>query len=199
MIADWKDYRQMSLGLVENGYIPVFGEFCPELEEIVVECILMAFKKGKKTMTLLINSYGGKDNSFNGIKAAMTMTGIQFTGLVMSRASSNGFRLLQHCHKRQAIRNAMLMFHWGQWPLGNSELAALLAGQNWPLDLLLEARRTILQEVHQRTGVSIDQLTEFALYERFFTAEQALQLNFIDKVIDDIPTKMKHSLPHETE
>lgn len=193
MIADWKDYRQTALALVDNGYIPVFGEFCPELEEIVVECILLAFRKGRKEITLLINSNGGRNDCFNGIKAAMTMTKIKFTGLVMSRASSNGFRLLQHCQKRQAIRNALIMMHWGQISFNNQELAAIMAGETWPLDLIREIKETTLTEVCQRTGIGHDKLVEYSLYERFFTAQQAKDINFIDEVVTDVPAMVGKS------
>jgi ATP-dependent protease ClpP protease subunit len=191
MILDWKQYRGIALSLVDDGYIPVFGDFCNELEEVVVECILAAQKKGKKEISLLINSNGGDDSCFNGIKTAMMLTDIEFTGLVMSRARSNGFRILQHCHKRKAISNANLLWHWGTVGLNNGEIAAIMDGQSWPMERIKVLRDTSLQEIFNRTGVSIEKLMEYALYERDFMASEALELNFIDEILEDVPSKIK--------
>lgn len=191
LILDWKQFRELAISLVDDGYILVFGKFCDELEQVVTECILSAQKKGKKQMTMLINSNGGTDTCFNGIKAAMMLTEIEFIGLVMSNAQSNAFRLLQHCHKRKAIRNAFLMWHWGNTGFGNGQIAAVMRGQDWPYKHMKAWRDASLQEIHERTGVSIEELQEFADFERRFMATEALELNFIDEILEDVPAKIK--------
>jgi ATP-dependent protease ClpP protease subunit len=191
MISEWKDFREQAIQLFKDGYIPVFGFFVPELEEIVVECILGARKLEIKSMTLLINSNGGANDCFTGIKAAMAESKIEFTGLVMSRAKSNGFRLLQHCHIREAVRNAELLFHWGGGGFNNGEISAIMEDQLWPVEHIKTQRYAMAEEVHQRSGVSMKDLFNYALYERSFTAEEALKLNFLDRVRDELPPKMK--------
>lgn len=181
----------MALDMAADSYIPIYGEFCKELEEIVVECIELAKRKGKKTVTLLINSNGGSDDSFTSIKGAMEHSKLEFTGFVTARARSNGFRLLQHCHTRVAVRNATLLFHWGYHKLINSDIAALMDGENGPIDYLVNTRKVIAQEVHQRTGVPIKDLYKYALYERQFLAEDARNMNFIDEIVEDVPDRVQ--------
>ena len=187
MIKDWKTFRDMALDLTKKGYIPVYGDFCPELEEVVTECIFLIQKQGMKTATLLINSNGGQNDCFTAIRAAMLQAGIEFTGLVMARARSNGFRLLQICKTRKALSNSDLMFHWGQYRLENNELSAIMEGHSWVLRHVRNGRLTMIQEVSKRTGVSIENLRQYALFERNFSAEEALKMNFIDKVVRDPP------------
>ncbi|MFC1700136.1 ATP-dependent Clp protease proteolytic subunit [Patescibacteria group bacterium] len=194
MIMDWKDFRTMARDLVNEKYIPVFGHFCNELEQVVVECILLAKKKGYEEMTFLINSNGGWNDAFTGIKSMMVITEIKFTGFVTSRARSNGFRLLQHCHRRLAVRNSELLFHWGQTRLDNNEIAALMNGQTWPTEHVIKIRDAIVQEIHERTDVPMKNLYEFALYDRPFTAEEGLALNFLDEIVEDTPQLIKKAL-----
>ena len=187
MIKDWKVFRDMALEHAKTGVIPVYGEFCIELEEVVVECIWLAQKSGHKKVTLLINSNGGINDCFTSIWAAMIQSGIEFTGLVTARARSNGFRLLQVCKFRKALSNADVMFHWGQYRLDNGEIAAIIAGQDWILERVRNGRMTMLQEVNARTGIPVSDLTQYALYERNFSAEDALKIGFIDEIVKDSP------------
>ena len=187
MIKDWKVFRDIALEHAKAGYIPVYGDFCIELEEVVVECIWFAQKCGHKKVTLLINSNGGTNDCFTAMWAAMIQSGIEFTGLVMARARSNGFRLLQVCKLRKALSNADVMFHWGQYRLDNGEIAAIMAGQSWIAERVRNSRTTMLQEISARTGVSVPDLIQYALYERNFSAEEALRIGFIDEVVQNPP------------
>jgi ATP-dependent protease ClpP protease subunit len=96
-----------------------------KLAEIAVECIFKARSLKKKRLTLLINSNGGFNTCLAAIKGAMIESGIQFTGLVMGNASSNAFHFLQQCHKRIAVTDAYMMFHWGYQRWDNHQLDAL--------------------------------------------------------------------------
>lgn len=194
MIVDWVEFRKFALSLTEDGYIPIFGEFVDQLAEIANECIWKLKKSGKKQVTLLIDSTGGMNTTFASIKATMLETGLEFRGLVMGKAYSNGFNILQQCDHRAAVKDAYLMFHWGTQRLSNSELAALISGEMWPIEAAIEAELMTAQTVSERTGTSVDQLTVYALYERYFIATQALKENFIDEVISDLPPKLKEKL-----
>lgn len=194
MIIEPKELRAFVQQMSEQGYLPIFGEFNDQMEEIVVEAILRAKIKGTKTLTLLINSNGGQTNVFSSIKATMLESGITFKGIVMGKAASNGFNMLQQCNERVAVRDAMLMFHWGQQQFSNQMLAAMVAGETWPVELAVEKELLYARQVSERTGVSMDDLMRFALYERYFTASQALAIHFIDSIIDDLPAKVKQAL-----
>lgn len=196
MIKDWNTFRDMALELVSDGFVPVFGEFCPELEEIVCDCILLAKKKGQKNVTLLINSNGGQNDSLTAIRSSMYQSEIEYTGFVMSRARSNGFRLLQTCKRRVAHSNALLVFHWGHYMLDNSELSAIVKGHSWVAQHIQNVHLTSLEEVNERTGVPIETLIEFATLQRTFTAREALEIGFIDEVVYDIPVSYQAVKEH---
>lgn len=187
MIIDSREFRDLSLKMSEEGYLLIFGEFNEILEEIVVESILRMRKARNKEATLLINSGGGFNGTFSTIKSAMIESGIIFTALVMGRAASNAFNVVQICHKRRAVQDAFLMFHWGSQRINNSELAAMISGQTWPVENAIQAEMQNAAAVSRRTGISIDTLKEYALYERWFSAKQALEQNFIDEIVDDLP------------
>lgn len=115
MIKNPDEFRNYALSHVKDGYIPVYGDFNDELAEIIIDCIQEAHQKGKEKMTFLIDSNGGWTDSCNAIIARMLHTQIEFTGLVMGKARSNGLRLLMHCKHRQAYRGSALLFHWGSF------------------------------------------------------------------------------------
>lgn len=195
MIIENVDFRKFALRLLEScSYIPIFGEMNEQLEEIVVECIFKAKVEGRKEITLLINSAGGMNKVFAGIKAAMIESGLKFIGLVMGHSGSNGFNLLQQCDKRIAIRDSTLMFHWGSQRLSNSEIAAIIKGDTWPIENLVEDELNSARQVSDRTGIHIDVLKEFALYERRFKPKDAKSLNIIDEIILDLPDKVRESM-----
>lgn len=194
MIIDPVEFRRLAISLASNQCIPIFGEINAQLEEIVIESIFKFRSGGDKKVTLLINSGGGFDYCYTGIKAAMLESGIAFRGLVMSRAHSNGFRILQDCDSRVAVSDATLMFHWGGARLGNSELAALMAGETWPTEAVINTQLLVLRQAIARTGLSEEDLRRFALYERYFSAEEALKFNMIDEIIPDLPARIKADL-----
>lgn len=201
MIADPKEFRSLAMQLAEIGYIPVFGEMNENLDEIVVECILKCIQKKVKKVTFLINSGGGFNNTYSAIVAAMyeaRLADTCFDGLVMGKACSNAFMLLQHCDKRSATRDSMLMFHWGSQKLGNSELSALIAGETWPIEHAKRVEMVTAEIVSDRSGISVEQLISFALYERWFVAEEALAMKFIDEIVQDLPQKVKAGLTSST-
>ena len=194
MITEWPEFRKMALDLSEDGYIPIFGEFNEQLEEVVIQCILLARKKDKDNITLLINSNGGFNVIYAAIKSAMIESGIEFTGLVSGKAYSNGFNILQQCNRKLAVHESLIMFHWGRQYLNNNELAAIVSGETWPIDNAKREVMYIAEQASDRSGVPIEKLIEFALYERYFSAEEALRLNFIDEIIKDLPQKVKEAV-----
>ncbi len=194
MIIEPSELRKLALKLLEKDYIPIFGEFNDPLEEIVQECIVKATVEGKKKVTFLINSGGGNTRTFAAMKGVMLESGIEFKGLVTGRACSNAFNLLQQCKNRVATRDALLMFHWGTYPLDNQELATLIAGEIWPIELAKKSKTLWLEQVSQRTGVAQATLIEFALHERGFYGEEALAINFLDEVVKDLPAQVYETL-----
>ena len=188
MIKDWNAYADIAFQLLERvGMIPVFGEFKEELEEVVVDCVAKARLKGRKQITFIINSNGGSNDTLTSMRGITILAGLKTVGIVIARARSNGFRLLQLCEKRLAIPGANLMFHWGSCSLGNADISALMDGQDWPIEHIKRVRFAYASEIAARTGISLEALMQYANYERQFTAEQALEVGLLDEIIPRIP------------
>lgn len=184
--VDWKLYREEAERMLrEEGWIPIFERFCPELEKIIVWLIFQAKSKKKEHIVILINSNGGSISSLVAIKAAIKIAGLKTVGIVLGKARSAGFQLLQQCDVRYAVHGSSLMPHWGSGSFGNNELAAIMAGDMWPIDHERSLRNLLFADALKKTGVDKEKLQKIYDTDRDFTSEEALALNFIDKVLDE--------------
>jgi len=157
--VDWKAYKEEAERMLrEEGWIPIFEKFCPELEKIILSLIFQARSKKKEHIVLLI---------------------------VLGQAKSAAFQLLQQCDVRYAVHGSSLMPHWGSCSFGNNELAAIMAGDMWPIDHQRSLRNLLFNDALIKTGVDKDNLQTIYNTDRVFTSAEALALNFIDKVIDE--------------
>jgi len=184
--VDWKAYKEEAERMLrEEGWIPIFEKFCPELEKIILSLIFQARSKKKEHIVLLINSNGGSISSLVAIKAAIKIAGLKTVGIVLGQAKSAAFQLLQQCDVRYAVHGSSLMPHWGSCSFGNNELAAIMAGDMWPIDHQRSLRNLLFNDALIKTGVDKDNLQTIYNTDRVFTSAEALALNFIDKVIDE--------------
>ena len=189
--VDWKVYREDAERMLrEDGWIPVFERFCPELEQIIVSLVFQARSKKKEQVVLLINSNGGSIASLVAIKAALKISGLKTIGIVLGKAKSAGFQLLQQCDVRYAVHGSVLMPHWGGGNLGNKEFAAIMSDDMWPIDHEKSVRGLLFKDVLERTGMDRDKLQKIYDTDRHFTSEEALSLNFIDRVVDDFSSEL---------
>lgn len=175
--------------IFENiGWIHVAGPFDPEMEDIIKPLIFRA-RQNHPEVRLLIDSNGGNFISLVSIQTALKLVELPSVGLVMGRALSAGFYLLQHCDKRLAVAGSFLMPHWGTTGFSNMEIAAMVRGESWPLDNLLAYTEAAIAQTHKRSGQSIELLHTMFEQERKFTAKVALGFGFIDKIVDpeDVP------------
>lgn len=184
--VDWKRYREDAERMLrEENWIPVFEKFGTDLENIVVSLIFQARGKKRDHVVILINSNGGLISSLIAIKAALKISELKTIGVVLGQARSAGFQLLQQCDIRYAVSGSMLMPHWGGGSFGNTELAAIMAGDMWPIEHEKSIRGILFEDTLRRTGMDKKTLQKIYDDDRDFTSSEALKLNFIDKVVDD--------------
>lgn len=194
MIVDYVKFRDNALLMAEGGYVPIFGEFLEPLGEVVNECIWKIKRASKKDAILLIDSNGGDNAVFSSIRATMVESGLIFRGLVLGKAYSNGFNILQACHKREILSGANVLFHWGSQQIGNNMLNALINGKKWVPEYIVEKELVVLRFVSKRTGISEKVLMELAAEERMIPAKFALELGMVDEIIDTIPVEVSTAL-----
>lgn len=195
MLKSWNDYAGMASQLFsQKGFIPIMAEFGPELQEITIALLWRAIGEEKK-IKFLIDSSGGSAAACIAMRnvlllAQLESPTLEVIGIVLSRAHSSAFFLLQACTKRIAIEGATLLLHWGNNMFGNNERAALMRGETWPIEHLREYNESMVKVVAKRTGVSEEKLRDFADRERFFTASEARKENFVDVVIPSLRSEI---------
>jgi len=136
---------------------------------------------GVKDVDLYINSSGGdlfhgKEIQNQVIRFPGTKTGI--AGALCASAASD---LLQICDDRQMYKNGQLMIHnpvtgaWGDRRVIKSRLQMLDNEHELAIDRYTDANTK---------GKTRDEIAELMDVETWMTAEQALEMGFIDQVID---------------
>ncbi|MBU0650087.1 ATP-dependent Clp protease proteolytic subunit [Patescibacteria group bacterium] len=189
MDVNWGKYRDDALSAVRNrGVIPISDEITTELSTIVSECALEAMLRRIKRLTVLIDSCGGNTNAGIGIANALSLiaaNGVEVTGLVLSRAFSSAFMILQSCQTRVACRGACLMMHWGQTRLQNDELNAIMKGEeDWVLAQIRDSRREMIAIFAKRSGLEEEVLWRMCEQEMWLYPTRAKELNLIDRIED---------------
>lgn len=135
-----------------------------------------------------INSEGGitrRCNAILGMTQYLKDRQFNVNGLVIGDAHSAAFIILQTCTSRKALPTANLMFHapailrfgrGGEPPFVDDR------NPNHPM------HRSFLEELAKRTKLPIETLEQWGNEERHFTAQEALEFNFIDQITDPTAT-----------
>jgi ATP-dependent protease ClpP protease subunit len=189
MNVNWDKYREDALrGVREKGIIPIVNDIKPELAAIVTECVFEALLRNIKCLTVLIDTNGGDIRAGNGIANTLSLAsanGIDVTGLVLARASSMGFQILQACKQRVACRGAYLMMHWGQITLQNDDFAAVMRGEEaWVLEQIKDSRLEMLKVFVKRSGLEEEKIRQMCDREVSLYPDKALELHLIDSIAD---------------
>lgn len=169
-LASWLEHRRY----------PLFDEVSINEADRLVEALIYLDQLNHKSITILINSGGGRTEVLRKIYDATCYIKSPIYGLAMGGAMSASFRILQFCHKRLAWENTTLLFHPAMINIysGKStgeilkEIRSCRKDHLWHLSLLAK-----------RSGCSMDNLKKWSKEERRFTALEALKYGFIDKIV----------------
>lgn len=137
-----------------------------------------------KEVELLIDSDGGLTRRCRAIVATLRQLkdyGVITTAVVVGKAHSASFTILQACDLRRATPAADFMFHAPAiLRFGKDSEPWIVDERNPKHDMHLE----FLREFSQRTTLPVTTLQEWADQERHFTSDEALQNRFIDEIVD---------------
>ncbi|MFC3995795.1 ClpP family protease [Nocardiopsis sediminis] len=144
------------------------------------QMLLLAEEDPKRDILLLINSPGGSITAGMAIYDTMRFIPNDVATLVMGSAYSMGqFLLCVGTHgKRYSLPNARIMMH--QPSGGLQGTAADIAIQAENLDY---TKKTMQRLIAEHTGQSVQTVAEDQRRDRWFTAEQAKEYGFVDKVV----------------
>ena len=148
--------------------------------EITAQLLLLAAEDPEKDITLYINSPGGSVTAGMAIYDTMMLIEPDVATTAMGLAASMGQFLLTAGAKgkRAALPHTRILMHQPSAGVGGT--AADIAIQ---ADMLIKSKRelTELQSLH--TGQPLERIEIDQDRDRWFTAQEALEYGFIDKVV----------------
>jgi ATP-dependent Clp protease protease subunit len=148
--------------------------------EITGQLLLLAAEDPEKDITLYINSPGGSVTAGMAIYDTMMLVEPDVATTAMGLAASMGQFLLTAGApgKRAALPHARILMHQPSAGVGGT--AADIAIQ---ADMLNQSKQEMAELIAQHTGQPVDRIIADSDRDRWFTAQEALEYGFIDKVI----------------
>jgi len=171
---------QIFEALLARRQLLLQGDVDGDIQDKLTRYILYLNSIGDTPITLFIDTPGGNTEFSLCISDMIRHSNSDVHGVVTCDAFSAGFRILQACRRRIAYPNARLMFH-----------ATALNGVRCDSDRWDEAcKRAFILHDDQvklyvaRTGQPEAQIRLWAKNEKRFTAQEALQLGFLDAIAE---------------
>jgi ATP-dependent Clp protease protease subunit len=147
---------------------------------ICAQLLLLSAEDPEADIFLYINSPGGSVDSGMAIYDTMNYIPNDVATVGMGLAASMGQFLL--CAgakgKRYALPHSRIMMHQPSGGMGGSASDIKIQAQQ-----SLHIKKVLLELIAQHTGQSVEQIELDADRDRWFTAPEALEYGFIDKVI----------------
>jgi ATP-dependent Clp protease, protease subunit len=147
---------------------------------ICAQLLLLAAEDAERDIVLYINSPGGSVYSGMAIYDTMQFVDNDVATVAMGMAASMGQLLL--CAgakgKRYALPHARIMMHQPSGGIGGT--AADIAIQ---AEQMLYTKRMFQERVAHHTGQPAEQIEADSDRDRWFTAQEAMDYGFIDKVV----------------
>ncbi|ATL66478.1 ATP-dependent Clp protease proteolytic subunit [Nocardia terpenica] len=148
--------------------------------KICAQLLLLSAEDPSRDIQLYVNSPGGSVTAGMAIYDTMQLVACDIATYGLGLAASMGQFLLTAGAKgkRHALPHTRVMMHQPSAGIGGSATDISIYAEQ-----LAHTKRELneLQALH--TGKSIEQVTADADRDRWFTAQQALEYGFIDKVI----------------
>ncbi|MCX2949553.1 MULTISPECIES: ATP-dependent Clp protease proteolytic subunit [unclassified Lentzea] len=148
--------------------------------QITAQLLLLAAEDPEKDITLYINSPGGSVTAGMAIYDTMQLIQPDVATYAMGLAASMGQFLLSAGApgKRHALPHARILMHQPSAGVGGT--AADIAIQ---ADMLTRTKREMAELIAEHTGQTLETITRDSDRDRWFTAQEALEYGFVDRVV----------------
>jgi ATP-dependent Clp protease, protease subunit len=148
--------------------------------QITAQLLLLAAEDPEKDITLYINSPGGSVTAGMAIFDTMQLIEPDVATYAMGLAASMGQFLLSAGApgKRHALPHARILMHQPSAGVGGT--AADIAIQ---ADMLTRTKREMAELIAEHTGQPVERVIADSDRDRWFTAQEALEYGFVDKVV----------------
>ena len=156
---------------------------------ICAELVLLASEDDKRDISIYINSPGGSVYAGMAIYDMMQYVPNDVATYAMGMAASMGQFLLTAgaAGKRYALPHAQILMHQPSGGIGGTASDIRIQAEQ-----MLYIKRTLFERTAYHTGRPIEQIEEDADRDRWFTAEEAKEYGFVDRVIHsavEVPTE----------
>jgi ATP-dependent Clp protease protease subunit len=147
---------------------------------ICAQMMLLAAEDPDKDIFLYINSPGGSITAGMAIYDTMQFIQPDVATVAMGMAASMGQFLLSSGAKgkRYATPHARVMMHQPSGGIGGTATDVRINAQ-----LILHMKTVLASLIAEQTGKSVEQITADSDRDRWFTAPEALEYGFVDKVV----------------
>lgn len=154
---------------------------------LTTQLLTLAAEDPSTDIGFWIHSPGGSVPSMLAIRDVMRLIPCDVSTLALGLACSAGQFLLSAGTpgKRSALPHARILLHQGSSGIGGSAVEVEVQA-----DDLRHTRDTVIGLVAQDTGQPFDKVFEDSLHDRWYTAAQALEYGFIDRIVDSFDQVM---------
>ena len=154
---------------------------------LTTQLLTLAAEDPAADIALWIHSPGGSVPSMLAIRDVMRLVPCDVATLAIGLACSAGQFLLSSGApgKRSALPHARILMHQGSAGIGGSTVEVEVQA-----DDLRHMRQTVIGIISDDTGQPVERIFEDSLHDRWFTARQAVDYGFIDRVVDSFDQVM---------
>ncbi|MEV8425960.1 ClpP family protease [Streptomyces niveus] len=169
-------------GRLQHGRIVVLGEQVDDgiANRICAQLLLLSQEDPKSDIVLIVNSPGGSVLAGMAVYDTMRFIPNDVATLAMGFAASMGQFLL--CAgapgKRYALPNARIMMHQPSGGIGGTAADIAVQAEN-----MAYTKLTMQKLIAEHCGQSLETVAADQRRDRWFTAEQAREYGFVDRVV----------------
>jgi len=150
---------------------------------ICAQLLLLSAEDPRRDIALYINSPGGSISAALAMYDTMRLIPNDVSTLAMGLAASAGQFLLSAGTpgKRYAMRHARVLMHQPSGGIGGTAVDIAIQAQN-----LAHVKRTMQELTAEHTGQDVATIERDADRDRWFTAAEALEYGFVDRVVEHL-------------
>ncbi|WP_265448113.1 ClpP family protease [Flexivirga meconopsidis] len=176
--------RQVAEHLLEQRVIVLDTALDDEIgTRLISQLFLLSADDGRADISLWINSPGGSVPAMLAIMDVMHAIPNDVSTLALGIACSAGQFLLSAGApgKRFALPHSKILMHQG-----SAGIAGTAVDIELQADDLRQTRDTVLGLIAEHTGQPVARIFEDSLRDRWYTAQQAVDYGFVDRIIDSV-------------
>ena len=154
---------------------------------LTTQLLTLAAEDPTSDIALWIHSPGGSVPSMLAIRDVMRLVPCDVATLAVGLACSAGQFLLSSGTrgKRSALPHSRILMHQGSAGIGGSAVEVEVQA-----DDLRHMRETVIGIIANDTGQPVERIFEDSLHDRWFTAAEARDYGFVDRVVDSFDQVM---------